>query len=81
MWGLPVSIKGLVIASFSRVSGSVTEMVACHCTKEEKRSFLNLAVKEEYYLFMEHDAHNEIITLKKTEKGIRFGGSLSLKDL
>ena len=50
-------------------------------TLEEKRSFLNLAVKEEYCLFMEHDAHNQIITLKETEKGIRFGGSLSLKDL
>ena len=50
-------------------------------TLEEKRSFLSLAVEEEYCLFMEHDAHNEIITLKKTEKGIRFGGSLSLKDL
>ena len=50
-------------------------------TLEEKRSFLNLAVKEEYCLFMEHDAHNQIITLKNTEKGVRFGGSLSLKDL
>ena len=50
-------------------------------TLEEKRSFLNLAVQEEYCLFMEHDANNEIITLKSTEKGIRFGGSLSLKDL
>ena len=50
-------------------------------TLEEKRSFLNLAVQEEYCLFMEHDAHNQIITLKNTEKGIRFGGSLSLKDL
>ena len=50
-------------------------------TLEEKRRFLNLAVKEGYCLFMEHDAHNEIITLKETEKGIRFGGSLSLKDL
>ena len=48
---------------------------------EEKRSFLTLAVEEEYCLFMEHDAHNQIITLKNTEKGIRFGGSLSLKDL
>ena len=48
---------------------------------EEKRRFLNLAVKEGYCLFMEHDAHNEIITLKETEKGVRFGGSLSLKDL
>ena len=50
-------------------------------TLEEKRSFLNLAVEEEYCLFMEHDAHNQIITLKETEKGVRFGGSLSLKDL
>ena len=50
-------------------------------TLEEKRSFLNLAVEEEYCLFMEHDAHNQIITLKNTEKGIRFGGSLNLKDL
>ena len=50
-------------------------------TLEEKRSFLNLAVKEGYCLFMEHDAHNQIITLKNTEKGIRFGDSLSLKDL
>ena len=50
-------------------------------TLEEKRSFLNLAVKEEYCLFLEHDAQNEIITLKETEKGVRFGGSLSLKDL
>ena len=50
-------------------------------TLEEKRSFLNLAVKEEYCLFLEHDAQNEIIILKETEKGVRFGGSLSLKDL
>jgi len=50
-------------------------------TLEEKRSFLNLAVKEEYCLFLEHDAQNEIITLKETEKGVRFGDSLSLKDL
>ena len=50
-------------------------------TLEEKRSFLNLAVQEEYCLFMEHDANNEIITLKSTEKGVRFGGSFNLKDL
>ena len=50
-------------------------------TLEEKRSFLNLAVQEEYCLFMEHDAQNEIITLKSTEKGVRFGGSYALKDL
>ena len=50
-------------------------------TLEEKRSFLNLAVQEEFCLFMEHDANNEIITLKSTEKGVRFGGSFTLKDL
>ena len=50
-------------------------------TLEEKRNFLKLAAQEEYCLFMEHDANNEIITLKNTEKGVRFGGSLSLKDL
>ena len=50
-------------------------------TLEEKRSFLDLAVQEEYCLFMEHDANNEIITLKNTEKGVRFGGSFTLKDL
>ena len=50
-------------------------------TLEEKRSFLNLAVQEEYCLFMEHDANNEIITLKSTEKGVRFGGSFTLKNL
>ena len=50
-------------------------------TLEEKRNFLNLAIEEEYCLFMEHDAHNQIITLKNTEKGVRFGDSLSLKDL
>ena len=50
-------------------------------TLEEKRSFLNLAVQEEYCLFMEHDANNEIITLKSTEKGVRFGDSFTLKDL
>tara|TARA_X000000368_G_scaffold160788_1_gene126737 strand:+ start:428 stop:1279 length:852 start_codon:yes stop_codon:yes gene_type:complete len=50
-------------------------------TLEEKRSFLNLAVKEEYYLFMEHDAHNEIITLKNTDKGIQIDKSFSLTSL
>ena len=50
-------------------------------TLEEKRNFLNLAIEEEYCLFMEHDAHNQIITLKNTEKGIRFGDSFTLKDL
>lgn len=37
----------------------------------EKELFLNTAVKEDYILFLEHDAHNEICTLQSTEKGIR----------
>ena len=40
-------------------------------TLDEKEKFLNLAAKKEYYLFLEHDAHNQIITVKNTEKGVR----------
>ncbi|NJM79863.1 MAG: MBL fold metallo-hydrolase [Flavobacterium sp.] len=38
---------------------------------DEKDIFLKVAVANNYYLFLEHDAHNEIITLQDTEKGIR----------
>ena len=38
---------------------------------DEKDIFLKKAVENNYYLFLEHDAHNEIITLQNTEKGIR----------
>ncbi|MEA1786586.1 MBL fold metallo-hydrolase [Arenibacter sp. GZD96] len=40
-------------------------------TLAEKETFLQNAVKEKYYLFFEHDAHNEICTLQRTEKGVR----------
>jgi glyoxylase-like metal-dependent hydrolase (beta-lactamase superfamily II) len=40
-------------------------------TLKEKGTFLNLAQKENYVLFLEHDAVNECCTLKETEKGIR----------
>lgn len=40
-------------------------------TMPEKAKFLEAAVANNYYLFLEHDAHNEIITVEKTEKGIR----------
>jgi len=40
-------------------------------TLDEKELFLNLAADNDYYLFLEHDAHNEIITVKHTEKGVR----------
>ena len=40
-------------------------------TLDEKEKFLNLAADHNYYLFLEHDAHNEIITVQHTEKGVR----------
>ena len=40
-------------------------------TMDEKAKFMNAAAENNYYLFLEHDAHNEIITVEKTEKGVR----------
>ncbi len=50
-------------------------------TLDEKEKFLNLAAKNNYYLFLEHDAHNEIITVKHTEKGVRLNEVFSCKDI
>ena len=47
----------------------------------EKELFLKEAVENNYFLFLEHDAHNEIVSLKKTEKGIRVGRSFSFNEL
>ncbi|SHL64290.1 MBL fold metallo-hydrolase [Flavobacterium chilense] len=40
-------------------------------TMPEKSKFLNAAADNNYYLFLEHDAHNQIITVQHTEKGVR----------
>ena len=40
-------------------------------TLEEKKSFLDEAVNNNYILFFEHDLQNECCTLKQTERGIR----------
>ncbi len=40
-------------------------------TMPEKAKFMNAAAENNYYLFLEHDAHNEIITVEQTEKGVR----------
>ncbi|WP_029034265.1 MBL fold metallo-hydrolase [Salinimicrobium terrae] len=40
-------------------------------TLPEKKTFLEKASKEDFYLFLEHDAHNKLITLEETEKGPR----------
>ena len=46
----------------------------------EKDLFLNAAVKEDYILFFEHDAHNEICTLKSTERGVRLNQTYTFND-
>ena len=37
----------------------------------EKEIFLKAAADNSYYLWLEHDAHNQIITVQHTEKGVR----------
>jgi glyoxylase-like metal-dependent hydrolase (beta-lactamase superfamily II) len=50
-------------------------------TLNEKESFLNLAADNNFYLFLEHDAHNEIITVKHTEKGVRLDQTYTTQDI
>lgn len=50
-------------------------------TLDEKERFLNLAANNQYYLFLEHDAHNEIITVQQTEKGVRLKEVFSCEDI
>jgi glyoxylase-like metal-dependent hydrolase (beta-lactamase superfamily II) len=40
-------------------------------TLPEKEKFLKTAVEKNYYLWLEHDANNQIITVENTEKGVR----------
>lgn len=49
-------------------------------TLSEKEKFLNIAASKEYYLFLEHDVHNPIITVKHTEKGVRLDKTFSLDE-
>ena len=50
-------------------------------TLPEKQSFLDKAADEEIYLFMQHDAHNEVITVKHTEKGVRHDQTYTFNEL
>lgn len=50
-------------------------------TLNEKESFLNLAADNNFYMFLEHDAHNEIITVKHTEKGVRLNETFTTQDI
>ena len=40
-------------------------------TLDEKAQFMKQAADNGYYLFLEHDAHNQIIMVENTEKGVR----------
>lgn len=50
-------------------------------TLPEKKAFLNKAADENYYLFLEHDAHNKIVTVKHTEKGVRLDEVYTFNEL
>ena len=47
-------------------------------TLSEKKRFLATAVDQDYFLFLEHDAENQLISLKNTEKGVRLDQSFTL---
>lgn len=47
----------------------------------EKAAFLNQAVEKQYYLFFEHDAHNQICTVQQTEKGVRLDKIFTFDDI
>ena len=50
-------------------------------TLDEKAKFLNAAADKGYYLWLEHDAHNQIITVEHTEKGVRLNEVLRCEDV
>ena len=50
-------------------------------TLNEKELFLKQAADEQWFLFLEHDAHNEIITVQHTEKGVRLKDIYKASDI
>lgn len=50
-------------------------------TLEEKEEFLNKAVAENWFLFLEHDAGHEIVTVQKENGKFMLKDSLSLADI
>jgi glyoxylase-like metal-dependent hydrolase (beta-lactamase superfamily II) len=50
-------------------------------TMDEKLKFMNAAADNKYFLVLEHDAHNEIITVEQTEKGVRLKEVFNFKDI
>jgi glyoxylase-like metal-dependent hydrolase (beta-lactamase superfamily II) len=50
-------------------------------TLPEKAKFLTAAANNNYYLFLEHDAHNEIITVENTDRGVRLKEVFSCNEI
>jgi len=50
-------------------------------TLEEKNDFLTRAADENFLIFMQHDAHHPLLTVKHTEKGVRLSESLPIESL
>lgn len=50
-------------------------------TMPEKEQFLTQAAEKGYYLWLEHDAYNQIITVENTEKGIRLKNVFSCNEI
>jgi glyoxylase-like metal-dependent hydrolase (beta-lactamase superfamily II) len=48
-------------------------------TLKEKAVFLNKAADNNFFLFMQHDAYNPLITVKHTERGVRLNEVIDLK--
>lgn len=50
-------------------------------TLQEKESFLNKAVEEEYLFFFEHDPYHELATVTRTERGVRLDATYSFTEV
>lgn len=50
-------------------------------TMDEKAKFLNQAADNNYVLFLEHDATNELCTVKHTEKGVRLNQTYKFNEV
>ncbi len=50
-------------------------------TLDEKAKFLNTVAENDFLLFFEHDAHNQLCTLKQTEKGVRLNELFSFNEI
>ena len=50
-------------------------------TLKEKQAFLTKVANDDFLIFMQHDAHNPIITVQPTEKGVRLLDTLPIETL